>query len=521
MKQTASKEAGQTSPKPVKPFPIKIRIPEMDANGRPICREGFRIEEDSVGPLEIPETAYYGIESLRGALNFPITGHLMHPVFIRNLAKIKKACAISNYVCQVLNEERMQAILQACDEVISGKLNRYFIVDEIQGGAGTSANMNANEVIANRASEILSGRIGDPSVVHPLDHVNRSQSTNDVYPTAGRLTALDLMDELFPTLEELKSIFLDKSIEFAQVYKIGRTQLQDAVPMRLGQSFMAYAHAVDRDLKHLREAYQTMLTINLGGTAIGTSANAPSEYVRTVVPELSNVTGHPLRQAEDLIDATQNLSDFVFLSGAIKAAAVTLSKISNDLRLLSSGPRAGFGEIKLPPVQNGSSIMPGKINPVIPEVVNQVCFAIVGNDTTISMAVEAGQLELNAFEPVLFSRLFNSIYSLRTAIQTLSQHCVRDIEARQDTITNLLNRSLYGATALSPKLGYDKSSALAKKALLTNKSIREVALEEGLLTEEELDQLLDVRGMVLDQLEEIEKARRDEQKEDGVSPHRL
>lgn len=488
-------DESKTKKKPVPPFPVKERIPRTDEEGKPYAREGYRLEEDAVGMMELPATALYGIQSLRGAINFPITGHPLHPIFIQNLAKIKKACALSNYHCKLLTAEQRNAIVGACDEIIHGRHHRSFIVDEIQGGAGTTANMNANEVIANRASELMGGAIADHTLCHPLDHVNRSQSTNDVFPTAGRLTALDLMDHLFPVLEFLKSIFLDKSIEFANVYKIGRTQLQDAVPMRLGQSFMAYAHAVDRDLNHLRKAYDSMLTINLGGTAIGTSANAPDDYVETVVPELSRITGHPLKQAVDLIDATQNLSDFVFLSGAVKSAAVSLSKISNDLRLLSSGPRAGFGEIKLPPVQNGSSIMPGKINPVIPEVMNQVCFAIIGNDTTISMAVEAGQLELNAFEPVLFSRLFDSLYSLRTAVQTLAVHCVRGIEARPDKITELLNQSLYGATALAPTLGYDVASSLAKKALKENMSIRDVVLNEKLLSPEELDRILDVRKM--------------------------
>ncbi len=501
-------EVNKQRKKPVSPFPVKERHARLDENGNPYAREGYRLEEDAVGIMEIPETALYGIQSLRGAINFPITGHGMHPIFIANLAKIKKACARANYLCKLLSREQVTAITAACDEIIQGKHHRSFIVDEIQGGAGTTANMNANEVIANRASELMGGKIADHKLCHPLDHVNRSQSTNDVFPTAGRLTALDLMNDLFPVLEYLKSIFLDKSIEFANVYKIGRTQLQDAVPMRLGQSFMAYAHAVDRDIKHMKKAYEAMLTLNLGGTAIGTSANAPEQYVQAVVPELCAITGLPLKQAVDLIDATQNLSDFVFLSGAVKSAAVSLSKIANDLRLLSSGPRAGFGEIKLPPVQNGSSIMPGKINPVIPEVVNQVCFAIIGNDTTISMAVEAGQLELNAFEPVLFSRLFNSIYSLRTAVQTLAVHCVKGIEARPDKISELLNQSLYGATALAPTLGYDVASSLAKKALKENISIRDVVLNENLLSPEELDKILDVKQMfrqeeVIKELEDL------------------
>ena len=348
----------------------------------------FRVEKDSIGTKDVPENVYYGVQSLRAAENFHITGLNMHPEIINSLAYIKKAAAITNCEAGLLDKRRTQAIVQACDEILEGKFREDFIVDPIQGGAGTSLNMNANEVIANRAIEILGGKKGDYSVVNPNDHVNCGQSTNDVIPTAGKMTSLRLLKKLKKQLLRLHSALEQKADEFDGVIKMGRTQLQDAVPIRLGQEFKAYSVAILRDLNRMDKAMDEMRTLNMGGTAVGTGLNADESYLRRIVPNLSEISGMDLVQAYDLIDATQNLDSFVAVSGAVKACAVTLSKIANDLRLMSSGPRAGFGEINLPAKQNGSSIMPGKVNPVIPEVVNQVAFNAIGNDMTITMAAK-------------------------------------------------------------------------------------------------------------------------------------
>ena len=384
----------------------------------------FRVEKDSIGTKDVPENVYYGVQSLRAAENFHITGLNMHPEIINSLAYIKKAAAITNCEAGLLDKRRTQAIVQACDEILEGKFREDFIVDPIQGGAGTSLNMNANEVIANRAIEILGGKKGDYSVVNPNDHVNCGQSTNDVIPTAGKMTSLRLLKKLKKQLLRLHSALEQKADEFDSVIKMGRTQLQDAVPIRLGQEFKAYSVAILRDLNRMDKAMDEMRTLNMGGTAVGTGLNADESYLRRIVPNLSEISGMDLVQAYDLIDATQNLDSFVAVSGAVKACAVTLSKIANDLRLMSSGPRAGFGEINLPAKQNGSSIMPGKVNPVIPEVVNQVAFNAIGNDMTITMAAEAGQLELNAFEPIIFYCMFQSIDTLGYAVETLVDNCI-------------------------------------------------------------------------------------------------
>ena len=391
----------------------------------------FRVEKDSIGTKDVPENVYYGVQSLRAAENFHITGLNMHPEIINSLAYIKKAAAITNCEAGLLDKRRTQAIVQACDEILEGKFREDFIVDPIQGGAGTSLNMNANEVIANRAIEILGGKKGDYSVVNPNDHVNCGQSTNDVIPTAGKMTSLRLLKKLKKQLLRLHSALEQKADEFDGVIKMGRTQLQDAVPIRLGQEFKAYSVAILRDLNRMDKAMDEMRTLNMGGTAVGTGLNADESYLRRIVPNLSEISGMDLVQAYDLIDATQNLDSFVAVSGAVKACAVTLSKIANDLRLMSSGPRAGFGEINLPAKQNGSSIMPGKVNPVIPEVVNQVAFNAIGNDMTITMAAEAGQLELNAFEPIIFYCLFQSIDTIAYAVNTFVDNCVIGITANE------------------------------------------------------------------------------------------
>ena len=355
----------------------------------------YRVERDSIGVKDIPEDVYYGVQSLRAAENFHITGLNMHPEIINSLAYIKKAAAITNCEVGLLEKKKAQAIVQACDEIVSGKFHNEFIVDPVQGGAGTSLNMNANEVIANRAIEILGGKKGDYTIINPNDDVNCGQSTNDVIPTAGKMTSLRLLQNLKKQLLRLYDALNEKATEFDHIIKMGRTQMQDAVPIRLGQEFKAYSVAIMRDIHRMDKAMDEMRTLNMGGTAIGTGINADEGYLRRIVPNLTEISGMDFIQAFDLIDSTQNLDPFVAVSGAVKACAVTLSKMSNDLRLMSSGPRTGFGEINLPAKQNGSSIMPGKVNPVIPEVVNQVAFNIIGNDVTITMAAEAGQLELN------------------------------------------------------------------------------------------------------------------------------
>ena len=454
-----------------------------------------RLESDSIGTLEVPAKAYYGVQSLRAKHNFNITGRPLHPAFINNLARIKKAAAITNMTAHVLDEKIGTAIIQACDEIIAGKLHNQFIVDAIQGGAGTSANMNANEVIANRAIEILGGEKGDYTIVHPNDHVNMAQSTNDVIPSAGKLTILALLPGLLEQLERLHKALRDKSIEFDDVVKMGRTQLQDAVPIRLGQSFEAYAAVIERDIRRIRSLDSEIKVLNIGATAVGTAINVNPVYLFHIIRNVNLVCGTDCSQAEDLFDATQNLDGFVHTSAALRVCAVNLSKICNDLRLLSSGPKAGLGEINLPPKQNGSSIMPGKINPVIPEVVSQVAYNVIGNDVTVTMAAEAGQLELNAFEPVIFYKIFESIDTLRGAVETLIDNCILGITANRERCRALVESSAALATALCPALGYKKSAEIAKKCNRTGIPVRQIVLEEGLLPEEELDRYLSLVDM--------------------------
>ena len=451
----------------------------------------FRVEKDSIGTKDVPENVYYGVQSLRAAENFHITGLNMHPEIINSLAYIKKAAAITNCEAGLLDKRRTQAIVQACDEILEGKFREDFIVDPIQGGAGTSLNMNANEVIANRAIEILGGKKGDYSVVNPNDHVNCGQSTNDVIPTAGKMTSLRLLKKLKKQLLRLHSALEQKADEFDSIIKMGRTQLQDAVPIRLGQEFKVYSVAILRDLNRMDKAMDEMRTLNMGGTAVGTGLNADESYLRRIVPNLSEISGMDLVQAYDLIDATQNLDSFVAVSGAVKACAVTLSKIANDLRLMSSGPRAGFGEINLPAKQNGSSIMPGKVNPVIPEVVNQVAFNAIGNDMTITMAAEAGQLELNAFEPIIFYCLFQSIDTIAYAVNTFVDNCVIGITANETRCRYFVENSVGIITAICPYVGYQKAAEIAKEAIKTGESVRKLIIETGLLTKEQMDEIMD------------------------------
>ena len=456
----------------------------------------MRTESDSIGSRQVPASAYYGVQSLRGAENFPITGQRLRPEFILAMAQIKKACAICNYKVGQLDGPRRDAIVAACDEVIAGKFHDQFLCDPIQGGAGTTSNMNANEVIANRAIELMGGIKGDYTLVHPNDHVNRAQSTNDVIPTAAKLTAAYLLKDAITQVTRLRNALAAKETEFHNIIKMGRTQMQDAVPIRLGAEFGAYSRAISRDVSRLERALQEMYTINLGGTAIGTALNADPEYVRQLAPTLSEITGLPLKKADDLIDGTQNLDSFAYVSSALKTCAISCSKIANDLRLMSSGPRCGFEEINLPPMQNGSSIMPGKVNPVIPEAMSQAAFCIIGNDMTITMAAEAGQLELNYAEPVLYHKLFESLVVLRGAVRTFVDYCITGITANPERCQELVDGSVGVITAICPKLGYAESADIAKAAIATGESVREVLRKKNILSEKEIDSLLDPETMV-------------------------
>ncbi len=450
-----------------------------------------RVEHDSIGDKSVPANAYYGVQTLRAVENFHITGLAIHPQMINSLILIKKAAAITNNEIGILKPEICDAIVKACDEILAGKYRKHFVVDPIQGGAGTSLNMNANEVIANRAIEILGGKKGDYSIVHPNDHVNLSQSTNDVIPTAGKMTTLRLLMNLVLQLKCLQLALSQKSKEFDNVVKMGRTQMQDAVPVRLGQEFKSYEDTVSRNINRLDKITNEMRFLNMGGTAIGTGVNADPAYLNKIVGNINKVSGMDFVQADDLIDSTQNLDPFVIVSGTVKTCAVTLSKIANDLRLMSSGPRAGFGEITLPAMQNGSSIMPGKVNPVIPEVVNQVAFNVIGNDLTITMAAEAGQLELNAFEPIIFYNLFQSIDTLGFATETFVDNCITGITANEKRCRELVENSIGIVTTLAPVIGYQKAADIAKKALKQDRSVRDIALEEKIMDPDKLSEILD------------------------------
>ena len=456
----------------------------------------FRKEFDSIGFKMIPRDAYYGVQSLRGAENFQITGQSLRPEFINSMAEIKMACAICNYKAGELDEKIKEAICQASEEIINGQFHDQFICDPIQGGAGTTANMNANEVIANRAIEILGGEKGDYSIVHPNDHVNRAQSTNDVIPTAAKMTTIKLLKQAISKVELLKDALAKKEKEFHSVVKMGRTQMQDAVPIRLGSEFGAYNKAISRDLSRLNRALEELYAINLGGTAVGTALNTSDTYLNGLAPTLSKISGLPLVKAEDLVDGTQNLDTFAYVSAALKTCAISCSKIANDLRLMSSGPRCGFQEINLPPKQNGSSIMPGKVNPVIPEVMSQAAFCIIGNDMAITMAAEAGQLELNYAEPVLYHKLFESIVALTGAVDTFTVNCIEGISANEERCRELVDGSVGVITAICPIVGYKTSAEIAKEAIATGESVREVLKKKNLFSDKEIDAILDPETMV-------------------------
>jgi len=458
----------------------------------------FRIEHDLLGDRQVPMHALYGVQTLRALENFPITHETIgaYPSLVKSLAMVKKACALANRDLKLLDESICDAITQACDEVIDGAHHEHFVVDVMQGGAGTSTNMNANEVIANRALEILGKKRGDYDVIHPNNHVNLSQSTNDVYPTALRIALRFAVKRLQAAMSQLSKHFEHKADEFSDVIKMGRTQLQDAVPMTLGQEFTTYAIMIMEDYERLNESVPLLEEINMGATAIGTGLNADPRYSRLVRQYLEDIAGMSMKTAHNLVEATQDTGGLVQLSAALKRFAVKISKICNDLRLLSSGPRAGFNEINLPPVQPGSSIMPGKVNPVIPEVVNQVAFEVVGNDVTITMAAEAGQLQLNVMEPVIAWSLFKSINHLRQACIVLGERTVKGITANREIAKSYVDKSIGIVTALLPTIGYVKSTEVAKEALETGKSVRDIVLERKILTQKQIDEILKPENMV-------------------------
>jgi len=465
-----------------------VPLDPLDALELPAVRR----EHDLIGDRDVPAGAYWGVHTLRAVENFPITGQPLstNTNLVIGLAMVKQAAAQTNHELGLLDDARAGAIIAACQEIIAGELHEEFVVDVIQGGAGTSSNMNANEVIANRALEILGHEKGEYQFLHPNDHVNLSQSTNDVYPTAVNVATIFTAKTLVAAMEVLGEAFSEKAVEFRTVVKMGRTQLQDAVPMTLGQEFNTYAVTLGEDRARLAESALLVHEINLGATAIGTGLNAPKGYSALACRHLVEISGLPLTTSVDLIEATQDVGAFVHLSGVLKRVAVKLSKICNDLRLLSSGPRAGFGEITLPAVQSGSSIMPGKINPVIPEVVNQVAYEVIGNDVTITMAAEGGQLQLNAFEPIIVHSLTKSMRHLEAACLTLASKCVRGIVAHEDKLREQVEHSIGLVTALNPVLGYAASTRIALEALSTGRGVAELVLEHNLLTAQELDQLL-------------------------------
>ena len=457
-----------------------------------------RIERDSIGEMTIPADADYGIHTARAVENFPITGiKLSHfPELIESLALVKKAAAISNRELGTLKPEIAAAIVSACDMVIAGDSHGQFVVDMLQGGAGTSTNMNANEVIANIALKLMGKPRGDYAAINPNDHVNLSQSTNDVYPTAVRLTVLRGCPALIESQRLLKDALMAKAVEFDDVIKVGRTQLMDAVPMRLGSEFRAFAVTVGEDIERLKEFANLLREVNLGGTAIGTGINTPDGYSERVIRNLAEVSGVAMVPAFDLIEATSDLGAFITFSGVLKRIAVKLSKICNDLRLLNSGPRAGFGEIRLPAVQAGSSIMPGKVNPVIPEVVNQIAYQVIGNDLTVTMAAEAGQLQLNAMEPVLVLNILQSMRMLISGMTVLREKCIVGIEADRERCRELLEGSLVAVTAINPFIGYAEASRVAKTALKSRRSIRDVVLSENLMTEAQLEEAFTTENLL-------------------------
>lgn len=459
---------------------------------------GKRVEHDFIGELEIADDVYYGVQTFRAKDNFNISHDRLgdFPRFVRSMARVKKACALANLELGLLDKTKCEAITKACDKILEGGFYDQFVVDMIQGGAGTSTNMNANEVIANIALEILGHKKGQYEFLHPNDHVNLSQSTNDAYPTALRMALHDYLSDLAKAMEHLKKSYERKAAEFSDVLKMGRTQLQDAVPMTLGREFGTFATMMGEDIERVLEARKLVLEINLGGTAIGTGINSHPDYPKVVEKKLREVSGYEYVVASDLIEATQDTGAYVQISGVLKRVASKLSKVCNDLRLLSSGPKCGLNEINLPKMQPGSSIMPGKVNPVIPEVVNQVCFSVIGSDVTVTFACEAGQLQLNVFEPVVAYNLFNSIVMLEKAMKTLADKCIDGITANRQICSDFVYNSIGIVTALNPHIGYEKSASIAKEALNSGRRVYDLALEKGYLSKEELDKILSPENML-------------------------
>ena len=460
-----------------------------------------RNEHDLLGDREVPTEYLYGVQTLRAIENFNISGVTLNffPVIIESLAMVKLAAAQANIELGLLESSVGNAIIRACNEIINGKYHNHFIVDMIQGGAGTSTNMNANEVIANRALEIMGYERGQYEFCHPNNHVNLSQSTNDAYPTSVKIAIIKSNKKIIQVLSDLIQSFYKKSIEFAQIIKMGRTQLQDAVPMTLGQSFEAYAVTLEEEVERLKQNVDLFLEVNMGATAIGTGINSEPEYAEKVIKHLRKISGINVVNAKNLVEATQDTGAFVMYSSALKRLAVKLSKISNDLRLLSSGPRTGINEINLPPMQPGSSIMPGKVNPVIPEVVNQIAFKVIGNDLTVTMAAEAGQLELNVMEPVIVQSIFESIEMLVNGMKTFNYRCISNITANEQRCREMVQNSIGIVTALNPVLGYEKCSVLAKEALSTGRSVYDLVIEKDFLSKEEIDELLKPENMITPQ----------------------
>jgi len=451
----------------------------------------FRLEKDFLGSKEVDVTAYYGIQTLRAVENFPITGYRIHGELIKAMAIVKKAAALSNMEIGRLYGGLGKVIIQAADEIIEGKMHDQFIVDPIQGGAGTSINMNMNEVIANRGLELLGKPRGEYFHLSPNNHVNMAQSTNDAFPTAIHIATLSLLEKLLITMRKMHEVFVKKGQEFDHVIKMGRTHLQDAVPIRLGQEFEAYSRVLARDIKRIENSREHLYEVNMGATAVGTGLNAQPKYILTVVKNLAELSDLPLKNAEHLVDATQNTDAYTEVSATLKVCMMNMSKIANDLRLMASGPRAGFGEINLPARQPGSSIMPGKVNPVMPEMINQVAFQVIGNDHTICLASEAGQLELNVMEPVLVFNLIQSISIMNNGFGVFTDHCLRGITANEARLKMNVENSIGIITAVNPHLGYDVVSRIAREAAATGKSVRELCLLHDVLTEEELNLILD------------------------------
>ncbi|HFJ9282730.1 TPA: aspartate ammonia-lyase [Bacillus toyonensis] len=456
-----------------------------------IATKDIRIEKDFLGEKEVPSVAYYGVQTLRAVENFPITGYRIHPSLITAMAIVKKAAAHANTDTGYLAKDIGQEIAEAAQEIVDGKFHDQFIVDPIQGGAGTSINMNTNEVIANRALERMGYEKGEYAKISPNTHVNMAQSTNDAFPTGIHIATLMMLEELLITMEELHAAFRTKAKEFDHVIKMGRTHLQDAVPIRLGQEFEAYSRVLARDIKRIKQSRQHLYEVNMGATAVGTGLNANPTYIEQVVKHLRTFSGFPLVGAEHLVDATQNTDAYTEVSAALKVCMMNMSKIANDLRIMASGPRVGLAEIQLPARQPGSSIMPGKVNPVMAEVINQVAFQVIGNDHTICLASEAGQLELNVMEPVLVFNLIQSISIMNNGFRVFREYCIKGITANEELLKQYVEKSVGIITAVNPHIGYEAASRIAREAIETGKSVRELCLEHGVLTEEELDIILD------------------------------